>query len=259
MKQPHLLVANDDGIHSFFYRALVDALHAAGFRLSLVAPAREQSWVSRAMSRHRPVKVERVEGFPWPAWSVDGTPTDCVNIGLGHLVKDPVDAIVSGINLGVNVTLPLTMSSGTVAAALEGVFWGKPAFAFSQRIEKVDFERIRIASGRVEGEALASLREAARRSAVYVREGLSAGLPAGVVRSINFPARITPETEARPAHLAAMKVKSLFAETEPGVFNFQFQDGRIEEDLPSADASLLEKGFVTEVDIPYPSLCALKE
>ena len=117
--KPHALVTNDDGIDSIFLHRLVDAL-LPDFRVSVAAPAFEQSWIGRAVSRHREVEVLQSPAlFPEgvDAWAISGTPTDCVNIALGNLVQGPVDIVLSGINIGFNTTETLILSSGTVAGA----------------------------------------------------------------------------------------------------------------------------------------------
>ena len=86
------------------------------------------------MSRHRTVEVkDHAVNYPFArqAWAISGTPTDCVNIALGHLLEDTPDIVVSGINIGYNTTEALILSSGTIAGAIEGAQWGIPAIAFS--------------------------------------------------------------------------------------------------------------------------------
>jgi len=82
-----LLVTNDDGIASPFLHALVRALQAAGHQTLVVAPLHEQSWTGAAKSRHRPVASAAGDhGLACPTWTVDGTPSDCVNIALAYLL-----------------------------------------------------------------------------------------------------------------------------------------------------------------------------
>src|SRR3954470_19453044 len=105
-----LLITNDDGIDSVFLHELVAALVSAGHELFVVAPKTEQSWIGAAKSRHRAVASERVDrGLGCPTWIVDGTPSDCVNIGLAHLLPGAnfatPEAVVSGINIGLNASL----------------------------------------------------------------------------------------------------------------------------------------------------------
>lgn len=157
----NLLVTNDDGIASPFLRELVVALIVAGHAVHVAAPKTEQSWVGAAKSRSRPVHAERLDhnqcragsphpasaapnpasarpafapAFACPTWSIDGTPSDCVNIALDHLIPrtTSIDAVVSGINVGFNASLGFIIASGTIAGAWEGALHGLPAIAFSQ-------------------------------------------------------------------------------------------------------------------------------
>ena len=136
MNKPTALVTNDDGIDSYFLQVLVRRMQE-NFEVCVAAPSKEQSWIGRGMTRRDPVTVESFNDLGVPAWKIGGTPTDCVNIALGCLLEQKPDIVVSGINLGMNVTLPMILASGTVAGALEGSFWGIPSIAFSQNIEPV--------------------------------------------------------------------------------------------------------------------------
>jgi 5'-nucleotidase len=126
-----ILITNDDGIHSPGLRVLVRAIQPLG-RVVVVAPDRERSAVSHALTLHSPLRA--VEQAPdW--WAVDGTPTDCVNLGIHGLLKASPDLVVSGINLGANLGDDLTYS-GTVAAAMEATLMGVPALAVSLAAER---------------------------------------------------------------------------------------------------------------------------
>lgn len=122
-----ILVSNDDGIRSRGIEALAQALKPFG-RVVVVAPDREQSGSSHSLTLHRPLRI-----FPVgeDRYMVDGTPTDCVNLGILEILKDETPAlVVSGINHGANLGDDVTYS-GTVSAALEGTILGVPAIAFS--------------------------------------------------------------------------------------------------------------------------------
>ncbi len=132
--KPHALVTNDDGIESAFLHRLVDAL-LPDFRVSVAAPAFEQSWTGRSMTRHGEIEaIHSPSIFPEgvEAWAISGTPTDCVNIALGNLLPEKPNIVLSGINIGFNTTETLILSSGTIAGAIEGVLWDLPAMAFSK-------------------------------------------------------------------------------------------------------------------------------
>ena len=127
------LISNDDGVHSDGLAALERAARDAGFETFVVAPDREQSASSHALTMHRPLRV-RPSGPR--TWVVDGTPTDCVNIALCSILKgEPPDFVFAGINAGPNLGDDVTYS-GTVACAFEGTLLGVKSIAFS-----LDFAR----------------------------------------------------------------------------------------------------------------------
>jgi 5'-nucleotidase len=126
---PRILVTNDDGVHSEGILALATALSAIG-EVSVVAPHSESSAIGHALTLRRPLRIEQTaQGF----YAVDGTPTDCVNLGVAVVLKGQLpDLVVSGINTGWNLGDDVTYS-GTVAGALEGALLGIPALAISLR------------------------------------------------------------------------------------------------------------------------------
>ncbi|HEX3032314.1 MAG TPA: 5'/3'-nucleotidase SurE [Bacillota bacterium] len=126
----HILITNDDGIQAQGIRALTDALQGLG-RLSVVAPDREKSAAGHSITVHAPIKLEQVEySGADEAWSIDGTPSDCVKLGIQTLMDKTPDLVVSGINFGPNLGTDV-LYSGTVSAAIEGIINGVPAIAFS--------------------------------------------------------------------------------------------------------------------------------
>ena len=126
-----ILVTNDDGIHSPGLWSVAEALKPLG-EVIVVAPDRDQSGISAAMTLLAVVRAEEVpaqiEGVK--AFSVEGTPGDCVILANGTLVKEPFDLVVSGINQGANFGLDI-MNSGTVGAAFHGYLRGIPSIAVS--------------------------------------------------------------------------------------------------------------------------------
>lgn len=96
----------------------------------MVAPAQEQSAVSRSITFRHPVRVERHRFDELVYHAVTGTPTDCVLLGLYHLMEEPPDLVVSGINRGANLGDDV-LYSGTVAGAFEGAINGFPSIAVS--------------------------------------------------------------------------------------------------------------------------------
>ena len=121
-----ILVTNDDGVRSEGLHALADALRSLG-DVIVVAPHIEASAIGHALTLRRPLRVQEVSAR---VYEVDGTPTDCVNIGVTHIYQDKPDLVVSGINKGYNLGDDVTYS-GTVAGAMEGALLGIPSIAVS--------------------------------------------------------------------------------------------------------------------------------
>ena len=162
-----ILVTNDDGVHAEGLRVLADAMRKLG-TVTIIAPDREQSATSHSLTIHHPLRpvsrgVRR--------WQVDGTPTDCVLLGVHGFLKRKPDLVVSGINHGPNMGNDV-LYSGTVAAASEGAFLGIPSIALSLATwEGHDFQ----AAGRVAEQVVAGL--------------VRSGIPAGKCVNVNIPAR----------------------------------------------------------------------
>ena len=166
--RPCLLVTNDDGIEAAGLLALAAAVSSLG-RVVVVAPDRERSGAGHALTLGRPL---RVSSRGKDRFEVDGTPTDCVHLGVFNLTggRPPV-LILSGINRGANLGDDVTYS-GTVAAALEGALLRIPSVAFSVE---------RDAEGQADYAVAASL--AARIAA----KALENGIPPGVLLNVNVP------------------------------------------------------------------------
>ena len=161
-----LLVTNDDGVHAAGLAALAAALEDLG-EVHVLAPEREQSACGHALTLHRPLSVHR---WGERRHSVNGTPSDCVNLGvLGFLPERPV-LVVSGVNHGSNLGDDVTYS-GTVSAAMEGTLLGVPSIAVSL----------------VEGDEFADAARVARQVAMRV---LVSGLPPMTLLNVNVPAGV---------------------------------------------------------------------
>ncbi len=125
-----ILVTNDDGVFSEGIKLLATALGEIA-EVVVVAPDREQSASGHALTLSRPLRMQKI-AEDW--YSVDGTPTDCVNLAVLSLLKErPPDFVVSGINFGLNLGDDVTYS-GTVSATFEGSLLGIPSVAFSQEV-----------------------------------------------------------------------------------------------------------------------------
>ncbi|HJV34494.1 5'/3'-nucleotidase SurE [Geomonas sp.] len=121
-----ILLTNDDGVHAAGLAALIRRVSEVA-QVVTVAPDREQSAVSHALTLHHPLRAARIADN---VFSVEGTPTDCVNLGIHSLLSFRPDLVISGINRGANLCDDVTYS-GTVAAAMEATLMGIPAIAVS--------------------------------------------------------------------------------------------------------------------------------
>lgn len=164
-ERPLILVSNDDGVEARGIRVLARALASIG-RVVVVAPNRERSAASHSITLHRPLRVDRVGR---DRYAVDGTPTDCVMLGIHEILKARPDLIVSGINHGGNLGDDVHYS-GTVSAAVEGGILGIPAIAISLVLRGAGHYA-------VAGDFAARL----------ARRVLREGLPRGVILNVNVP------------------------------------------------------------------------
>jgi 5'/3'-nucleotidase len=173
MTRPLFLVTNDDGVSADGIHALAEGVLAVG-DVVVVAPDRERSAAGHSLTLHHPLRATELSK---DRYVVDGTPTDCVNWGTHYLLrKRKPDAILSGINFGLNLGDDVTYS-GTVSAAFEGAILGIPAIAFSQEIAPgFTFD----AAARFASEmALAILKHPLRPGTL-----LNVNVPAGRVRGV---------------------------------------------------------------------------
>lgn len=255
-----LLLTNDDSIESVFLHELVAACLRLGHDVAVIAPKTEQSWIGAAKSRHRPVKATHADrGFGCPTWIVDGTPSDCVNIALAHLLpRDwPPDAVLSGINMGLNASLGFILASGTIAGAWEGALHGLPAVAFSQDLPADVFDQLKQAHGRPDATLLAHVRVAAGRAALLAPELIAATAARSfTVHNINFPYPCTAGSIVRRTVPARVVVPGLFSPAaDDGTHRFVFQLG---EDIspvePMSDRAALAAGFISHTILDYRRL-----
>jgi len=160
-----ILITNDDGIHNPGIQALQQALAVIGNTVT-IAPDRDNSAVSHSLTMNRPLKVHKLSEN---VYTVDGTPTDCVAVGLKKILRVQPDLLVSGINAGANLGDDISYS-GTVSAAIEGTMYGIPSMALS-----------------VSGEPPYDYRAAMDVAACMAGKILKNSLPENTLLNINVP------------------------------------------------------------------------
>ncbi|MGJ4939096.1 5'/3'-nucleotidase SurE [Bradyrhizobium sp. HKCCYLS1011] len=174
-----ILCTNDDGIHAPGLKVVEEIAHALSDDVWVVAPELDQSGVSHSLSLNDPLRLREVGPRHF---AVRGTPTDCVIMGVRHILKPKLpDVVLSGVNRGRNVAEDVVYS-GTIAGALEGTILGLPAFALSQEFSLETRNK--------------PVWDSARKFAPQIiRKVLEAGVPKNTVINVNFPARPPEEVQ----------------------------------------------------------------
>ncbi|MBS0619870.1 MAG: 5'/3'-nucleotidase SurE [Verrucomicrobia bacterium] len=232
--KPKILIINDDGIMApglkHLWQALVDAAD-----VTIVAPQVEQSGVGLSITLREPIHIQKVEWIDkkTPAWSVKGTPADCVRMALGTILNGRPDLIVSGINRGSNSGRNIYYS-GTVGGIIDGALRNVPGIAFSS----VDFHH--------------PLYETAAGIALdLVNHLLEHPLPPGTFLNVNVPS----VTNLRGIQMATQGMgfwgEDLEGRVHPEGHPYYWMGGRWHEheEHPTSDVSLLKEGFATAVPI----------
>lgn len=125
-----ILISNDDGVHAHGLRALVRAVRPLG-EVTVIVPDRPRSACSHAVTLHKPLRVEEVAlDGDGTALICNGTPADCVALGVEVILPQHPDLVIAGINLGPNIGDDVSYS-GTIAAAMEGAIFDVKSFAIS--------------------------------------------------------------------------------------------------------------------------------
>jgi 5'-nucleotidase len=163
---PRILVTNDDGVHSEGIHILAQVLAPLG-EVIIVAPIQEASAIGHALTLRRPLRLDTIKPG---IFAVDGTPTDCVNVAIAHVLHGKPDLIVSGINKGWNLGDDVTYS-GTVSGALEGALLGIPSIAVSTMNQRHEFD----------------FPPAAKAAATIAEAVLERGIPKFTMLNINAP------------------------------------------------------------------------
>ena len=126
----HILLTNDDGIHAPGLQLLFEYSRQLG-KTTIIAPEHDNSAASHSLTMNRPLRVRKIDEN---RYSINGTPTDCVTIGIGKILPQKPDLVISGINPGANLGDDISYS-GTVSAAIEATMLGIPSMAISLAAE----------------------------------------------------------------------------------------------------------------------------
>ena len=226
-RRPTILATNDDGVGAEGLSALSRALSRIG-RVVVVAPDQERSAASHSITLHRPLRI----GCLRPdVYSVDGTPTDCVMLGIHEILRRRPDLVVSGINDGANLGDDVHYS-GTVSAAFEGGILGVPSIAVS-----------------LASDGSRNFDAAAAFSAKLARKVLEEGLPPGIILNVNVPD--LPARRVRGAVLAKQGKRNygniIVEKVDPRRKKYYWIGGDEGgfEDIESSDCNMVRAGFIS--------------
>lgn len=180
-----ILITNDDGIEG----AGLDVLQQIASELSddvwVAAPETDQSGAAHSLTLHEPLRLRKLSER---VFAVKGTPTDCVIMGVRHILSDKMpDLVLSGVNVGANIADDVTYS-GTIAGAIEGTLLGIPSIALSLAI---DYDK----------HGHAHWDTPLKHGGALLQKLLAAGWPEDVLLNVNFP-------DCPPAQVAGITVTS---------------------------------------------------
>jgi 5'-nucleotidase len=243
-----ILITNDDGIDSPFLKPLAETF-AKSHHVTVVAPSDEQSWIGKAMSRRGTVELLTRSDFPCSAYSLSGTPSDCVNIALAHLCPSRPDLV------GHNAGLSFIASSGTIGGALEASLQNIPAIAASMYLDPEAFHAVSQRSQELSRELQAHLDHATRILEIFASTFIEDQNPKyGQVHSLNFPNRSLDQASIRKARAARTLSSSLF-ERDGDQFNFAYKPlETLDDDDCPTDRNFVHQGQITHTIIDYSSI-----
>ena len=234
-----ILLSNDDGIHAKGLAILEEIALALSDDVWIVAPELDQSGASHSLTLRDPLRIRQVAP---KRFAVNGTPTDCVMIGVNHILREhQPDLVLSGVNYGANLADDV-IYSGTVAAAMEGALLDIPSIALSL---VVDYK----------SEHPARWETALDHAPGLLKKLLAQKLPADIITNINFPC-VSPDevkgVRVVPQGLRHMK-DNLLMRTDPRGNPYYWIGAIAEEgDLePGTDLYAAREHFITVTPLSF--------
>jgi 5'-nucleotidase len=239
-KKPKILLTNDDGIFAPGLRSLWEALHPLA-DITIIAPADDTSGAGVGITIKTPLRIDAV---PWEngtsAWKVNGKPADCVKLGVGAILEESPDLIISGINRGTNSGRTV-FYSGTVGGVIEGALRRIPGIAFScDDITGPDYK-------------------AAQKHIVsIVKHTFEHPLPTGTILNVNFPDLTKPVYGIKLARQGLGywidNPDERIHPTEGTPYFWLGGKWEHHDEPQDSDVALLQKGYITAVPIHVEEL-----
>ncbi len=233
--EKHILVTNDDGVLAPGLLALVQEMRTLG-RVSILAPDRNWSGGGHVKTLDRALRVKQFRLADGTlAHASDGAPSDCVALATLGYFKEPIDLVVSGINVGANLGHDVTYS-GTVTAAMEAVIANLPGVAVSLETAEMQPDQI-------------DFRPAAHAARQVVERVLENGLPPEILLNVNVP--LLKQEEIRGFRLTRQGLRVYHSRLDEGAdprgIPFYFIGGDAPTGVPErgTDIGALAEGYVS--------------
>ncbi len=245
MLKRKILLTNDDGVYSAGLRASYEVLKDLG-EVYVVTPVLQKSGVGRSISIMEPIRISVLNVDNMKIYAINGTPTDAVIIGIHVIIKGIPDLVVSGINLGENISTEAVTTSGTIGAALEAATQGSPAIAIS--VELPDYEKFEYSYKPIDF----SLAKKVLR--LFSEKVLEKGMPEGVdVLNINVP--LNSDGGIEITRLARRLYRTRVEERiDPRMRKYYWIDGiEIEDAEEGTDLHALRRGKISVTPITLDS------
>ncbi|MCM8534054.1 MAG: 5'/3'-nucleotidase SurE [Lentisphaeraceae bacterium] len=247
-----ILITNDDSFDSPLFHILYDELHKLGHDLTCVMPATEQSWKSKAMTKSGNLALKEISENDRTFYTFEGTPADCINVGLHHVCTSKPDLVISGINLGYNASFSYIMSSGTVGGALEAYLAGSPAISISQKLnseEYTSWNKTRKFSDATYQKYSASIGQVLSR----LHEQLTDFTAVSSLWSLELPEQLDENWQIKSTTPSMTPYGSAFKQNEDGSYS-HYSPGLSDNNEVGSDIHTINQGHVALNKIDFKSL-----
>ena len=236
MSRPLILVTNDDGYSSKGIKVLSDVASNFGETI-IVAPNSEKSGKAHGITLYDPIRLEKIDTPDKLAYSINGTPVDCVKLAINSLLPRKPKLILSGVNHGLNVGRSI-LYSGTVSASSESIMIGIPSIAFSlQKSLNMDFTNVNSILEKI------------------INCALMKDFPNDVIWNVNIPSSINKKSKGiKLTKQGKSNFNEIYHKRKDPRNNIYFWvDGMIDsmEDDPNVDEVAIRNGYVSITPLTF--------
>lgn len=233
-----ILITNDDGIYSAGLHSLALEMEKDN-EVIVAAPNSQRSACSHSITIHEPLFIRemKLEGIRSKAYSISGTPADCVKIGIEKLAGGNVDMVVSGINYGLNIGTDV-IYSGTVSAAVEGAIYKIPSMAVSMDINNSND----------------ALKQGSEYACMILKTAYNNHIKNDMVINVNIPERVEEGIEGfKICQLGNRIYTTCYIQTmenDSGI-GYELESKPLDEEVENTDVYYIKKRFITITPLHY--------